>query len=78
MIEAIGRCPPEDSGGPWGYMEKLRRLKDPSDEDHADALGWMGEDYDPTLVNLALIEDGLADLDRRWAPKKRKPAKPQI
>jgi hypothetical protein len=78
LIEAIGRCPPEDSGGPWGYREKLRILKDPSDEDHADALEWMGEDYDPSLVNLTLIEDGLADLDRQWAPKKRKPAKPQI
>jgi hypothetical protein len=64
--------------GQRGEEEKLRMLKDPSDEDHADALEWMGEDYDPSLVNLTLIEDGLADLDRRWAPKKRKPAKPQI
>ncbi len=78
LIDAIGRCPPEDSGGPWGYMEKLRILKDPSDEEHADVLDWMGEDYDPSLVNQALIEDGLADLDRRWAPRKRTPAKPQI
>jgi hypothetical protein len=76
LIEAIGRCPPEDSGGPWGYIEKLRILEDPSDEEYADVLEWMGEDYDPKIVNLPAIEIGLADLDGRWAPRKRKPPKP--
>ena len=26
---AKGRCPPEDVGGPWGYMESLEALDDP-------------------------------------------------
>jgi hypothetical protein len=77
LIEATGRCPPEDSGGPWGYMGKLRVLKDPSDEEHANVVEWMGENYDPNLVSMAVIEIGLADLDRRWAPRKRKRSKPQ-
>ena len=30
LIEASGRCPPEDVGGPWGYGEMLEALKIPA------------------------------------------------
>ncbi|HEX5847023.1 MAG TPA: hypothetical protein VFY53_12355 [Rhodoplanes sp.] len=26
LIEARGRCPPEDVGGPWGYGELLEAI----------------------------------------------------
>jgi len=29
LIEAAGRCPPEDVGGPWGYAEFLEAISDP-------------------------------------------------
>src|SRR5436190_12009282 len=32
LINAVGRCPPEDSGGPWGYAELLDALADPKHE----------------------------------------------
>lgn len=35
-------CPPEDSGGPWGYADLLATLDDPSHPDHADRLEWHG------------------------------------
>ena len=40
-------CPPEDSGGLWGYYGKLEILKDLQHPDHDDVLEWMGDDFDP-------------------------------
>lgn len=30
LLEATGRCPPEDIGGPWGYQEFREALADPT------------------------------------------------
>ena len=30
LLEASGRCPPEDIGGPWGYAEFLEAIHDPN------------------------------------------------
>ena len=30
LIAAVGRCPPEDVGGPWGMMIFLRQFTIPS------------------------------------------------
>ena len=38
LIEASGRCPPEDCGGPWGYAELLEAIKDPKHERHAELM----------------------------------------
>ncbi|HJQ51397.1 MAG TPA: plasmid pRiA4b ORF-3 family protein [Gaiellaceae bacterium] len=37
-----GRCPPEDCGGVWGYAELRETLADPTHEDHAQMLEWLG------------------------------------
>lgn len=40
-------CPPEDSGGPWGYTAKLQALSDTSDDEESMELReWIDEDYD--------------------------------
>ena len=41
LIEAKGRCPPEDIGGPWGYGEFLEALADPSHERHRELKEWF-------------------------------------
>jgi hypothetical protein len=50
-ITGKGRCPPEDCGGVWGYAELRATLADPSHEDHADMLEWLGietaAEFDP-------------------------------
>jgi len=63
-IEAIGdddhaaviagerACPPEDSGGPWGYLDKLRVVADPADEEHELIVGWMPEGFDADAFDL--------------------------
>jgi Plasmid pRiA4b ORF-3-like protein len=37
-----GACPPEDSGGPWGYADKIAILADPKHEDYEETREWMG------------------------------------
>ncbi len=40
-------CPPEDCGGPWGYLQLLEVLADPGHEEYEEMLEWLGEDYEP-------------------------------
>jgi len=58
-----GRCPPEDCGGVWGYADLRETLADPTHEEHADMLEWLGlesaAEFDPHRfgaddVNLVL------------------------
>lgn len=58
-----GRCPPEDCGGIWGYEGLRETLADPTHEEHADMLEWLGiesaqefdpHDFDVDDVNLML------------------------
>lgn len=49
------RCPPEDCGGPHGYMELLSAQADPSHPEHRSILEWLGgavdpEEFDPDSV----------------------------
>lgn len=39
--------PPEDCGGPWGYMDLLQAVRDPEDPENAERLDWLGDDFDP-------------------------------
>lgn len=41
-LSGKGLCPPEDCGGVWGYAELREKLADPTHEDHADMLEWLG------------------------------------
>ena len=77
LINATGRCPSEDVGGPWGYDEFLHALADPAHENHAEMKDWIGQDFDPTAVDVEALADDVAALAKAWArkpPAKRKPA----
>jgi hypothetical protein len=71
LVEAAGRCPPEDVGGPWGYAEFLEAITDPKHERHAELMDWIGDDFDPNVVDTNRLADNLAALAKAWA---RKPA----
>lgn len=45
LLDAIGRCPPEDVGGPFGYAEALEAIADPSHERHQEFKEWMPKKY---------------------------------
>ena len=71
LIEASGRCPPEDVGGPWGYDEMLEALADPDHERHAEIREWVGDDFDPHAFDAEPLRANVAALAKRWS---RKPA----
>jgi hypothetical protein len=75
LIEATGRCPPEDVGGPPGYEEFTEAIADPQHERHAEMREWCGEDFDPNALDNEGHANALATLARQWArkhPVKRK------
>ena len=53
-------CPPEDSGGAWGYRELLRKLAHPKHEEHKEVLEWLGGAFDPEAFDLDRVNAGLA------------------
>jgi hypothetical protein len=71
LLQAIGRCPPEDIGGPFGYAEFLQAIADPKHERHAELAEWAPEDFDPNAVDVEALHACLAALGKRWS---RKPA----
>lgn len=71
LVQASGRCPPEDIGGPWGYAEFLEAIGDPKHERHAEFKEWLSGDFDPSIVDASWLVEEIAALAKRWS---RKPA----
>ena len=46
-VTGASACPPEDCGGVGGYDNLVRVMGDPSDEEYATMVDWLGERYDP-------------------------------
>ncbi len=68
LHEAVGRCPPDDSGGAPGFDYMLECLADPSSDERDDFVEWLGsETWDPAADQ--------ADLARRMTVVTRKLAK---
>lgn len=73
LVAAVGRCPPEDVGGPWGYADFLAAIADPAHEEHHHMLTWCGGAFDPENPDVDRLAEELDHLARRWAPRPRKP-----
>src|SRR5215218_988309 len=65
LIEAVGRCPPEDVGGPWGYSEFLEAITDPDHEEHAERLEWVGGPFDPLDPDAEALAQAVDKLARK-------------
>ena len=51
-------CPPEDCGGPDGYMQLLEALRNPQSQGAQELLEWLGP-FDPNALDLRRIADAL-------------------
>jgi hypothetical protein len=71
LIDAKGRCPPEDCGGPWGYAELVEAIKDPKHARYAELTEWIGDHFDPDAVDPQWLAAEVEALAKRWS---RKPA----
>src|SRR5262249_31464406 len=50
-LEGERACPPEDCGGPWGYVDYLAAIANPKHEQHEEMLEWRGP-FDPAAFDL--------------------------
>lgn len=66
-IDGARACPPEDSGGSWGYVEKLEALSKADDPETEYLREWMG-DFDPELFDLDSVNK---DLRRAFSSGRR-------
>src|SRR5712691_3884167 len=64
LIEAAGRCPPEDIGGHWGYAELLAAIDDPKHERHAELKEWIEDGFDPKVVDADALAEAVSALAR--------------
>ena len=46
-------CPPDDVGGPGGYVAFLEAIADPDHEDHDNFLEWVGGSFNPGEFDVA-------------------------
>jgi pRiA4b ORF-3-like protein len=74
LVEAAGRCPPEDVGGPWGYREFLDAIADPDHQEHAESLQWIAGHFDPTNADVEALAQAVHSLAKKWTrrPSARK------
>jgi hypothetical protein len=77
LIEAVGRCPPEDVGGPWGYADFLAAISDPDHDRHAELKEWNAEDFNPNIVDADWLSKQVATLAKRWS-RKAAPKRPRL
>ncbi|MBO1269692.1 plasmid pRiA4b ORF-3 family protein [Arthrobacter cavernae] len=61
-----GLAPAEDSGGVWGWADKVAIANDPAHEDHEEIREWLGlapdETLDPKAFDVELADEELDDL----------------
>lgn len=62
-------APPEDCGGPWGYMGVLEALSNTRHPDHVDHLERVGVGWDAGRFHVEAVN---AHLDERFGPRKAK------
>jgi hypothetical protein len=53
-------CPPEDVGGPPGYIGFLEAINNRSHEDHEQMLEWCGGNFDPDAFDLDAVNRDLS------------------
>jgi hypothetical protein len=64
-------CPPEDSGGPYGFADLLQVRADPSHPNHEEMAEWLDEDFDPEAFSVADADAALAARFGPATPAKR-------
>jgi hypothetical protein len=66
VVGGARACPPEDCGGSPGYAQLLEVLADPSHDEYAQALDWVGGSFDAEAFDPATADGVLSAL---WAAR---------
>jgi Plasmid pRiA4b ORF-3-like protein len=70
LLEASGRCPPEDVGGPPGYEEYLQAIANPRHKRYAELVAWRGPDFNPKTLDVEAIKADLKKVARKLSRAK--------
>lgn len=68
LLDATGRCPPEDVGGLPGYETFLEAIANPNHPDHDELTEWAGAPFDPHDADAAKLRRNVSRLAERWYP----------
>jgi hypothetical protein len=52
VVDGKQACPPEDCGGPWGYMDMCEVLVGPNNARRRELLEWLGGEFNPKWFDL--------------------------
>jgi integrase/recombinase XerD len=55
-------CPPEDSGGPWGYEHMLKAIRNPRHIEHEETREWIGGKFDSETFDVEAVNEALGRL----------------
>ena len=55
ILDGKRSCPPDDCGGPPGYMHLLEALASPGHPEHEELREWAGEAFDPERFDLRAL-----------------------
>jgi tetratricopeptide (TPR) repeat protein len=63
-LEGERACPPEDCGGPGGYEDFLKVIRNPNHPKHKELLEWKGGKFDPEKFGLEEVNKFLKDVGK--------------
>jgi hypothetical protein len=69
-------CPPEDCGGIAGFYEKLEIAADPEHPEYEETREWLGDGYDPAVLDEGHIRSELQRIARRRNAARARVSKP--
>lgn len=61
-VDGRNACPPEDVGGPPGYLEFLEVIRNPAHEDYRHLLDWCGGSFEPNAFDLDAVNERLLEI----------------
>lgn len=64
-VDGARACPPEDSGGVYGYAELLEAIRDPDHPEHESYVAWAGGGFDPETFDVETANERLAAMAGR-------------
>jgi len=64
-IDGERACPPEDVGGPYGYLDFLVAWHDDEHEEHDTCVRWIGDEFDPEKFDVQTVNRALTPRRRR-------------
>jgi hypothetical protein len=72
LLDAVGRCPPEDVGGPTGYTDYLEAISEPTHPEHENMRLWGPERFDPNVIDRQSLDAAVNAFSEKWMPRRHK------